>query len=530
LHDSRLYERAFFEVAFTPFGLASSVVYSGRRLTDVAVALRRRSRLLSARSKGTFGHLMDLEDFSFSDPEAADGRHRRLRADLLGGVADGEWITDEVFGRLRTSGPNPFALHRVVGHEVDGVGLRWAAIRGDLPGVEERWGTRGPGGGSLAEAIARHEVYAVDFRAQRGLDPGTFEDVQRAPLSGPVALFRANVKGRLEPVAIARHALGSPLRVSYPREAGWEAAKLEVHVADFLDHECRGHLARVHLILEQLDDTLRDPSCQGLAATPAGRFLRPFFESVRLNIEVGKRTLLHQKQGIAGEVLNASMESVSALIDAGRAAWTLCDLDPLAELARRGFDRECPLRYPYNRCVQGLWPIFAAYVRDVIQADEPEMFKESPAVRAWLGTVNATLAPEGRHLPLSMGGATTLVAGAAFLSSVIHSAVNYPQGDLLAIPRLFPGAIYGSLGAAPNGSEMRVRAAANQMAMLRLLGGRRFECLPDLPAVTGHEAAHTAFKKDLTMLEETLLVELDAGELDDYDYLLPSRIAVAANV
>jgi hypothetical protein len=530
LHDFQLYKRAFTKILTTGSWPNASAVYMGLRLKDVVAAHRLRARLLAARQEDRFRNLMDLEDFSFSAPEGDEVRLQRLRADLSGGVEDGEWITDEVFGRLRTSGPNPFALLRVVAEFQGGVGLPLAAIRGDIPDVEERWAARAPGGGTLADSIARREVFAVDFRAQRGLDPGGLGGVPRAPLSGPVALFWATPAGTLAPVAIACHAQGSSPRVCYPGEAGWEAAKMEVHVADFLDHECRGLLARVLLILQQLDGTLTDPECRGLAGTPAGRFLRPFFESVRVNIEMGTHTFRAGVDGIASEVLNASMASVSTLISAGRAAWTVGDLDPLAELARRGFDGSLRLRYPYERCVRSLWPIFATYVRELLGTDEPGVLKRAHALRTWLGVVNATLAPEGPHVPLTAEGATTLVAGTAFLSSVIHSALSSPQADLLAIPRLFPGAIYAPLGDTPDGSEMLVSAAANQIAMLRFFGGRRFECLPALPAVPGHEAAHLAFLRDLKFLEETLLIELNTGKLDDYDYLLPSRIAIAANV
>lgn len=458
----------------------------------------------------------------FPSPEAMEAALADLTAPRFEGPTLpplGLWgLSDAAFGWQRVAGPNPTAIQRVVVDQRPGLPLDQLPPLASLPGVR------------LAEALDQGRLFAVDHS---GL-PRVAPEGPGPWLLPAAALFYSHPEGGLRPLGVSLD--GGPW-VRPDDGAAWTRAKLAFQSADLVDQELRRHLAWTHLLLRSVDRISERRLPPG---HPIAWLLAPHLDSVTVNVLIGEQILLAEG-GMVAQVLAPSLETSAHIWQRALAAWTPEQLDPARDLRERGCeDREALPFYPYRD--HGL-PIWEALRRTVgaSLALEPGGVA---ATRAWVEALREELGRwrTSSPIPDSPEALTGLVAGLIFLSSAHHSALSYPQAELyLAVSRA-PGSLAGDPRAPLSPGELLpdLERFAAQVEAMWLLSCRRFRRLTELPTDPNREADRPflherpalnaergRFNAEMLRLDEALRAGMEAQPLP-YDYLLPSRVSVAA--
>ncbi|XP_065186429.1 polyunsaturated fatty acid 5-lipoxygenase-like [Sycon ciliatum] len=145
------------------------------------------------------------------------------------------WRSDEYFGQLRLSGPNPFLIRRCTGIPFN------CAI---TPNLVDRFLE----GQSLQTAIEAKKIYIVNFEMMVVDNDTPRKCVQ------PIGLFYVNKAGDLMPIAIQLEpSLGgarSPVFLPSDPAWTWTAAKMWFNSADAAYHMAVAKLSRCNFVLE----------------------------------------------------------------------------------------------------------------------------------------------------------------------------------------------------------------------------------------------------------------------------------------
>ncbi len=462
---------------------------------------------------------------------------------LIGPGLDGRprYHEDTVFGWQRVAGTNPTAIWRVTRDARPGLPVE--AIRAPNPLSSDRFHRaltyHDPAWcGSWEKALDEGRVFAVDHGGYPTIIPKP--GAEHGWLVPAVALFYSHTTRGLLPVAIS---LGSDWIL--PDEPAWPRARLGFQNADLVNHQLEQHLANTHLVLRKADTLFT----QNLPADHVFSWLlAPHFDSVTLNVRIGEHILLSEG-GMVESVLGLPLEASRRIWEEAEAAWTVSQLDPAADVARRGCDDADSLPfYPYRDHGLPVWRGIRHYVGATLTQTEARRARWAAhsATASWSDAMSKGFGSGclGSLRMDSDEGLADLLAGLIFLSSAHHSALSYAQADHTLVVSDSPGTLLSDPRTVGPLEELLpgLERFAAQVEAMWLLSCRRFRRLTELPTDSRRAAdrpflhAHqelneerVRFNATMVQLDEALGADLATQPIPN-DCLLPSRISVAANI
>jgi arachidonate 15-lipoxygenase len=440
---------------------------------------------------------------------------------------------DASFAELRVAGPNPTSLFRVT----------------ELPAhfrlSDAKYQTVVPGD-SLDRALADERLYMVDYHGQEPTVNGTFPEQQKYGFQ-PSALFAvAPGSDKLVPVAVQCSRDPGRSDVVMPGDGeAWQVAKSIVQVADGNFHELVAHLGRTHLTIEPI-----------VVATkrmlpdhhPVRRLLDPHFEGT-LFINWAAGAFLTAPKNFVDKILSGTIDAdrTQAVLVTSSRSWNDSFLP--VWLAAQGTDDPAKLpHYPFRDDALLLWHAIGDWTTAYTAASYADdgAVKGDASLQAWAREVSAF---QGGRVAgfgdMKDGGiATTAYLAQAlqmivFTSSVMHAAVNFPQGNLMDYAPAVPLAGYTPVpsGAVSTEDFRRflppVKQAYTQLSILYLLGNVYYTRLGDYPRGQWSDAAvNTACKAFQARLVEIegIISERNKQRNPPYEYLLPSNIPQSINI
>lgn len=340
---------------------------------------------------------------------------------------------DSVFAAMRTSGPNPLMLQRVI------------RMPDNFPVTEAQYRLVIPGD-SLAAALAEGRAYVCDYQLLSSLVAG-----ENKFLYVPIALFAAHpTTGALVPVAIQTQqqpaGSGQPANLFVADGSpGWLIAKTIVEMADGNVHEAVSHLGRTHLLVEPfVVATGRNLP----AVHPVTRLLWPHFEGT-LFINFAAVFTLLAKGGAVDQLLQGTIDSSKGVAVAGLRAQTFNQsFLPDTFRARGVTDLK---EYAYRDDSLLHWDAIRDWVSSYLAPSYPtdaavlgdaelqkwclDLISDNGGRVAGFGINNQI--PTRQYL----ADALTLLI---FTASVQHAAVNFPQYDLMSYCPNMPLACYSA--------------------------------------------------------------------------------------
>lgn len=450
------------------------------------------------------------------------------------------YADDATFARMRTQGPNPVMLRRI------------DAVDDRFPVTDAMFQLTMGADDSLAAAGAEGRLFLCDYAALDGAQCGAFPDGQKF-ISAPLALFalpRGNGDRQLRPVAIqCQQAPGPNNPIFTPRDGhGWLIAKSIVQTADGNVHQAVSHLARSHLVLECFVLATR----RQLAPNhPLRALLEPHFEGTVIINDAAQSQLMCDG-GIVDALLSSKIEVSRALAAKGRADWRFNSALPRQDFADRGVDDTAVLPgYAYRDDALLLWDAIRAWVADFlgIYYQDDAAIRADGELQAWMAELLS--ADGGRMSDIGQNGgvetlgylvdATTLVL---FTCSCQHSAVNFPQYELMAYAVNFPLAQYRAAPTSKEGLGEQdyldilppLDMAHMQLDIGFLLGGIHHTQLGQYPdhLFAGYfsdqrvKDALARFQRQLEEIEQT--IEERNAHRAPYQYLMPSSIPQSINI
>jgi hypothetical protein len=462
---------------------------------------------------------------------------------LLGTAADGRarYHLDSVFGLQRLAGPNPTAIVRVTRDRRPGLPL--ASIRTPAPLSDAEFqralAHHDPvWSGSLDQALDEGRVFVVDHGGYPTIAPDL--GATHGWLVPAVALFYSHSALGLLPVGIS---LGGNWVL--PGDSSWSSARLAFQNSDLVNHQLVQHLANTHLVLRKADEicTRSLPSEHVFSW-----LLAPHLDNVTVNVRIGEQILLSEG-GMVESILGPPLEASRRIWEEAEAAWSLAQLDPAADVARRGCDDAETLPfYPYRDHGLPVWRGIRDYVEAVLMHGNERrvLWEKHPATADWFEAVIRGFGPRRGE---GLGGSdseklTNLLAGFIFLSSAHHSAISYSQADHSLVVSDTPGTLLSDprSGTQPEALLPGIERFAAQVEALWLLSSRRFRRLTALPTERGRAADRPFLHKRPEFNEERVRFNQRMLNLDDRlrgglasqplpnDCLLPSRISASASI
>ena len=384
----------------------------------------------------------------------------------------GVWQDDGVFANQRLAGLNPMILERVT---ADGaVGQGWAQLRAKLaPSIDDAALSAALGETTTFDAaIAAGRLYVADYRFLSAVvaDSNAVGDEQGRRLLAPIALFvRRGGEEGLRPVAIQ---LGqkptAPVHTPGVSPA-WLMAKSYVQTADLNINQLVNHLGLVHLIQDAFAIAMHR---QMDNRHPIHRLLSWHFRAM-LIINFGGELVLVGSKGIVAKILESGAVGSADLINDAYKLWRFEQLDPAANIAKRGLDDPALLPYfPYRDDGQRVYALLGAYVRDYLAlyygapgaAETKAKIAGDWELQGWAAELSAEANGPGRvkGFPAKIEDFDTLARVLHLLiwtAGPQHAAVNFPQIEYAGFVPNLPGANY----AAPVAGEVTL---ANVMEMM----------------------------------------------------------------
>lgn len=407
---------------------------------------------------------------------------------------------DALFAWERLAGANPFVIERL-------------ASIGEWREVSQ----------SLIEACGDGRAFVADYR-------GYLDGVRGSAhkfISAPTALFtRAKGSSALTPAAIVIEG-----RVSRPGDALWEAAVGHVQVADANVQESFFHLGRVHFLLEAFAlATERQLS----ERHPLYVLLAPHFHGT-LAINQAARDELVVPGGKLELLMAPTLDGSLSLVRRAVTSFRFSTCTIAGDLDRRGMlSTDAIERFAYRddallveRAIREFCNgyVAVAYATDDEVASDMEL-------RAWLDELQSANGGRLQGLP-TVSDRTSLVALVAFViaqASIVHSAVNYTQGDFMGFVPAMPTS---SSAGAPSFALPSESLANEQLAFMLQQTMVRDDRLGDYPL--GHfrdprvAPLLSQFRAALASASKEIQAR-QAERLCPYAYLDPASLAASVHI
>jgi hypothetical protein len=463
--------------------------------------------------------------FKNNDTVASFKRYYPLRP--VPAVAQ-RWMRDEEFARQRLDGINPYLLRLAT------------ELPGHFPVTDDTLRGVLPPHASLAQLLAEHRLFLLDYEILHGLTPvfGRF-------CVAPMALFWRDDQGRLMPLAIQLGQSPAEAPVIFtPKDEHWTwlLARSFVQCAEGAYHEVVAHLCRTHLVMESVwVATARSLPLQH----PVYQLLQPHFSGT-LDINHKARTSLLAPGGPIDESIAIGAEGSLTLLGLAYERWDFDATCPRLDLQRRGLDTpELLPGYHYRDDALALFGAIEAFVAELLRLYYPDdsAVQADVELQAWAQELQS---PEGariRRLPLSDGRFASfdqlhhVVARIIFNCSVEHAAVNNGQYDQFGWIPNTPGSLYlppprdhranneaSFVYALPEGL-----AVGEQLTLVHLLSKRTQHPLGTYPDTffVGDHAARAALDRFRARLDDIGrgIVERNRQLAVPYWYLQPWLVA-----
>jgi arachidonate 15-lipoxygenase len=410
----------------------------------------------SAGSPKRFPVINDFADFFITLDKSRVADHRFTPFDKPRVVDN--WDTDASFANQRVAGLNPMALNRVTS-DGSGVGLDWTSLRGKLsPEFVNAMASELPNG--IDDAIAAKRLYAADYVELKevGVTGKNTAGAQAGRvLMAPIGFFFSPLSGKgLSPVGIQLDQPATSPWATPQSNSGttWNAAKVYCQAADVSLNQIVNHLGMTHLIQSSFVlATLR----QLATVHPLFALLTPHYVGLLPINYLGGQTLLAEG-GIVDQILEPGLEGGLRLIQAAYKRWQFFDLEPDADLARRGCDDTSALPYfPYRDDGMLIWNLIDDYVKDYLHLfyGDPKADPERTAkavqqdyeLQAWAHELSHA-SPEGGNVPnfpspiQDFDTLRRIVRLLIWIAGPRHACVNFPQTEYTAFVPNQPTAIY----------------------------------------------------------------------------------------
>jgi arachidonate 15-lipoxygenase len=388
---------------------------------------------------------------------------RRLFVTLEAPLSMKSWPGDTGFAFQRVAGMNPVVLRRA--NELPqklGLGEAQAA-----PMM--------PIGATLAALAKDGRLFVCDYAMLDGIPTNQYNGRPMLTLA-PIALFYADDKGALQPIAIqlGQDPATAPVITPSDDEKLWLIAKTYLQIADMNHHEMGTHLCRTHFLLEPFAVASHR---QLSTRHPVATLLKPHLRILLFNNLEGRELLIGPK-GLATRIMAGGNEGSLEIVRRAYAGhvpkavepWTFESWDLPLELDARGVGRGSALtEYPYRDDGLQLWNALLRYVTDylgVYYATDADVAKDAE-VQAWVGELAS---PQGGKIPRivpprGIAELATILTRIIFTCGPQHSAVNFAQYDSCAFAPNMAAAAY-----APPPQELRsLGGGALDSLLLRVL-------------------------------------------------------------
>lgn len=449
------------------------------------------------------------------------------------------WRTDAEFARQRLNGVNPLQIERV--HR----------LPAHLAVDDERLGGVLRDGGTLDRLIGEGRLFVCDWEPLVGV-PVTLGRF----LPAPTALFCTEPDGALRPIAIQldrdattppETGVPGPPIVFTPADDPWLwlRARTYVQSADAAYHETVVHLLRTHLVMETVGVALK----RGLAPQhPVHRMLAPHFVGT-IAINNKARTELIVPGGPIDKSISVGTDGAYWLINQALKTFRFGDLDPAADLERRGID-DTLADYHFRHDALQLWSIIGDFTEEMLRHFYPDdvAVAADPELDDWARELTAPTAGSLQGLPLEHGRFVRfddlhrVVRQIIFTVSAEHSAVNNGQYDIFGMIPNSPGALFlphpTSLAPSSEGEFTYAlppfKVAETQIALVHLLSAPTARVLGEYPPDHFHDhrpirVAIDRFRSRLDGLS-TDIEARNAGLDMPYTYLDPAVLSASIGV
>lgn len=343
------------------------------------------------------------------------------------------WLEDREFARQRLDGINPLLIRRVDEFPRN-FPITHAHVANVLPSGERLEALRDEG-----------RLYLVDHGVLEGV-PKALGRFQEAPIS----LYWLDRSNTLMPLAIQLgQSVESAPVIFTPADLWWVwlTARTFVQCAEGTYHEIISHLTRTHLVVE--------PFWVAAARTlppqhPVYGLLRPHFTGT-ININQEARDELIVPGGPIDETIAVGTEGAYWLTNQTYQSWTFEDMNPQADMERRGvLSRDELPGYHYRDDAIALWDAISTFVEQLLHryyrgdAD----VQEDTELQAWVAELVDDRGGRIRGLPLQnqrlvrFQDLHAVIRQIIFNCSAEHAAVNNGQYDLFGFIPNAPGAMY----------------------------------------------------------------------------------------
>jgi hypothetical protein len=448
------------------------------------------------------------------------------------------WRDDEEFAQQRLNGVNPLLIERCTSIP-DHFAVTNDIVRPVL------------GDHTLESLAGAGRLYLCDWQELDGVpvNLGRF-------LTAPMALFWVDDRDVLMPLAIqlgqdparlGQTDTGAPV-VFTPADDRWcwLAARTHVQSADASYHEILAHLHRTHLAME----TVKVALCRSLPPNhPVHELLEPSFDGT-ISINYKARNDLIAPGGPIDEAISVGTDGAYWLINQAQKKFSFTDLDPRADLERRGVIDDLP-GYYYRDDALKLWDVIGEFARDVLKIyyhEDDQVVADDVELQLFATELSAPDLGGIRGLPLNGDRFTTFddlhyfVQQVIFTSSCEHSAVNNGQYDYFGYIPNAPGSLFlppPTSHAEWNEAEFcymlpPMKMVDIQMTLVHLLSAPPSSRLGDYPTkfFLSFDPVHMAMDQFRDKLDQ-IAIEIDQRNRHlpvPYTYLDPVQIACSINV
>ena len=509
-----------------PFGDEFSGTYLGERL--------------SAGFKVT-ANMAVVDATSLFEPFDSLAGYERLFPLLPKPASIATWRDDGAFAEQRLSGVNPMVIRLMTSEDIGTFAFKDDYLRAAYARDAR-----------TVDLIEKGQLYVADYGPLAGLPPGTSTN-GRKYLPAPVAFFGwvdagfgvgngvGDRWGELMPLCIQ---IGGTTFTPASGDSAWLIAKTMVQIADANHHELSSHLGRTHLVLE----AVAVATGRLLTGHPLGVLLRPHLRFT-LAINALAKTVLINKGGFVDDLLGSSLGGSLGFAAQAASTYNFTDHALRAELTQRGVADTAALpHYPYRDDALLHWDAISQYVGAFLAAiglDDGAVVADN-ILQAWWIELTGPAKLKGIAPFTTAAALREFVTHVIFLGGPQHSAVNFPQYDMMAFTPNMPLASYApmpALAAATPDMLLKIlppqRAAVQQITVMDLLASYRpdqlgqypngtFDALP-AAAAPAVKAAVQQFKTALADMESRINGRNKTREYP-YVYLLPSLVTNSISV
>ncbi|KAH9509993.1 hypothetical protein Btru_044798 [Bulinus truncatus] len=348
------------------------------------------------------------------------------------------WMDDVNFGRQRIAGINNSLIELV------------KTLPQNFP-VTDDLVKPFLGGLTLQEAINQKRLFICDLQVLEGLPVK-----QNRKMCVPIALFFADMSGRLRPVAIQLFQKPGPNNPFFtPRSPSltWTLVKMWYNNADSAYHQALTHLGFTHLLMESFSlATQRNLS----HSHPVYKILAPHFLYIMAINSLAVSELVSDG-GWVDRTMNYGNKGMYALVVKKYTDWRL-DVDGTLpeDLKRRGLnDPKVLPNFHYRDDAILIYNAISKYVHDYLALyyTSPELVASDHELQSWVQELvkEKNFAEGGFGIKGLPGNGTLstveqiqqIVTSVIFICSVGHAAANFGQYDEYGFPPNYPLTLLG---------------------------------------------------------------------------------------